>query len=58
MRITIEELKTLISAMEDNKIKSVELDIDFDYNGVYGIDFDLWENKKFKKTLLTIEENS
>ena len=60
MKITMEELKILISTMEDNKIKSVELDIDIDgYNGdIYGIDFDWWENEKFKKTLLTIEEKS
>ena len=47
--ITLNELKTIIEKMEKENVESIRMD--FCENE--GIDFDIWEDKEYIKTIFT-----
>lgn len=54
MKMTIDEVRNLLKDMEENKVDSITFDFN-SYEPIEVIDFDMWENGRFIKTLLTIE---
>ena len=57
MKITKADIKKLLEEMEEFGMDEVEIDVDTEFNDtIYAIDFDMWEDGRFIKTLLTIEK--
>ena len=54
MKITIQQVKDLLKAMEDNNCNECYLDMYFDENSCDYIDFDMYKGNHFDKIALTI----
>lgn len=55
MELTLDDLTLMIEEMKKNNVTQLRLDISvdsWDYR-VNSIDFDIWENAEFVKTVLT-----
>ena len=58
MELTLKDLTIMIEEMKKNNAEKLYLDISidsYDYS-VESIDFDIWENGEFAKTVLTKED--
>ena len=54
MQLTLDDLTLMIEEMEKNNVTQLNLDISMnDWDDVESIDFDMWADKKFIKTVLT-----
>lgn len=55
MELTLDDLTLMIEEMKKNNVTRLNLDISMNSwdNGVESIDFDIWTNEKFIKTVLT-----
>ena len=55
MELTLDDLILMIEEMKKNKVTRLYLDISMDSwgNSVESIDFDIWADAKFVKTVLT-----
>ena len=55
MELTLKDLTIMIEEMKKNNAEKLHLDISIDSCGysVESIDFDIWENEEFVKTVLT-----
>ena len=49
MRLTLNELKSIIEKMEKENVEAVCMD----FNDGYAIDFDIWEDREYIKTIFT-----
>lgn len=58
MELTLNDLNFMIEEMRKNNTEKLRLDISIDSCGysIEGIDFDIWENGEFAKTVLTKKE--
>ena len=57
IKMSINEVKNLLKDMEENNINAVEFDF-HSYEPIEAVDFDMWKDGKFIKTLLSIEINA
>ena len=54
MQLTLDDLTLMIKEMKKNNVTQLNLDISMnDWDDVESIDFDMWADKKFIKTVLT-----
>ena len=54
MQLTLDDLTLMIEEMKKNNATHLNLDISMnDWDDVESIDFDMWADKKFIKTVLT-----
>ena len=55
--ITRKEIAKILATMVDRDIEQIELDCAIDWRGtcVDSIDFDVWKDKEYLYTILTIE---
>ena len=54
MQLTLDDLTLMIEEMKKNNVTQLNLDISMnDWDDVESIDFDMWADKKFIKTVLT-----
>lgn len=57
MKITIQQVKKLLTAMEDNNCDACHLDIYIQEGSCDSIDFDIYKGNEFDKTAITIERD-
>lgn len=57
MTITRKEVAKILATMVDHDVEQIELDVAVDWQGgsVDSIDFDVWKNREFLFTILSIE---
>ena len=54
MQLTLDDFTLMIEEMKKNNVTQLILDISItDWDDVESIDFDIWADKKFIKTVLT-----
>ena len=55
MKLTLKDLTIMIEEMKKNNAEKLHLDVNIDSCGysVESIDFDIWKNGEFVKTVLT-----
>ena len=54
MELTLDDLTLMIEEMKKNNVTQLNLDVSMNgWDDVESIDFDLWINEKFIKTVLT-----
>ena len=51
IRLTLNDFKTLIRKMEEENVEDVYIDLDF--YGSDTIEFDIWEDREYIKTIFT-----
>lgn len=55
MRMTLEDLRKIVSAMESNDVTEIYMDISVAEYCVESIDFDIWKDCYYKETILTLD---
>ena len=54
IRLTLNELKSIIGKMEEEKVKAIYMDLScMDSSGNDTIEFDIWKYGKYIKTIFT-----